>query len=103
MQGVLLSTFRKETGMPAIVSHGLKESPRLQVVPVIASFDSDGNVKPLYVRIGEESLKVFSAIVKSSTAEIMTFRCQVVDGDTLKPLELSYHSRESLWAIPRFL
>lgn len=87
--------------MPAIVSYGLKDSPHLQMVSVIASFDTDGNIKPLYVRIGEESLKVYSAGVKHTTQEIRTFRCQVIDGDALKPLELSYHSRESLWMIPK--
>lgn len=86
-----------------VVSYGLKDSPNLQIVSVIASFDTDGNSKPLYVRIGTESLKVYSASIKSTTAQIMTFRCQVVDRDTLKQLELSYHSLEYLWVIPKVM
>lgn len=87
--------------MPAFVSYGLKDSPHLQIIPVIASFDVDGNIKPLYVRIGEESLKVYSCRLKSAPADIKTFRCQIQDEEMLKPLELSYHARESLWTIPR--
>lgn len=38
------------------------------VIPVIASFDAEGRVKPLYVRIGELSLKVHSSWLKPSFA-----------------------------------
>lgn len=84
-----------------VVSHGLKDSPNLQIVSVIAAFDADGNIKPLYVRIGEESLKVYSVSIKHKYNGIIDYRCQVIDGDYLKPIDLTYHAREYLWTIPR--
>lgn len=38
----------------------------LSITLVIASFDFDGHMKPLYVRIGKESFKVHSSFIKSS-------------------------------------
>ncbi len=70
------------------------------VVPVIASFDSEGHVIPLYVRIGDLSLKIKSSWLKPSFADIMEFHCMVIDGDCLKPLILTYRQRESVWQIP---
>lgn len=71
------------------------------VIPVIASFDAEGRVKPLYVRIGELSLKVHSSWLKPSFAGIMEFHCMVIDDDCLKPLILTYRQMESVWLIPR--
>lgn len=93
--------FRKDTGMAEIVSYGLKDSPNLKIVSVIASFDTDGNAKPLYVRIGDESLKVYSVSIKHKYNGIIEYRCQVIDGNYLKPIDLTYHAREYLWTIPR--
>ena len=35
----------------------------MKVVPVIATYDGNGNILPLYVRIGEESFKIYNAYV----------------------------------------
>lgn len=43
------------------VLHGLNGRHHLQVVPVISSFDYNGNIIPLYVRIDRQSLKVYNA------------------------------------------
>lgn len=87
--------------MPAITSHGLKDSPHLQVVSVIASFDTDSKIKPLYVRIGSGSYKVHSSWAKPGRSDIIEYQCQIIDNDTLKPLQLTHHVRESLWVIPK--
>ena len=87
--------------MPEIHCHGIKDSPHLQVVSVIASFDTDGKVKPLYVRIGRGSYKVHYSWVKPGVSNIYTYQCQIEDGDTLKPLELTYHAKDSLWVMPK--
>lgn len=84
-----------------VVSHGLKDSPNLQIVSVIAAFDTDGNAKPLYVRICDESLKVYSASIKRKYSGIIEYRCQIIDGNYLKPIDLTYFPQEYLWAIPR--
>ena len=87
--------------MPAAFSSSIKDSGFVQIVSVIASFDCDGHIKPLYVRIGEESFKVHSSWLKPSFLNTFTFQCQIIDGDMLKPLVLSYHVNESVWSIPK--
>lgn len=69
------------------------------VVSVIASFDSEGHVKPLYVRIGEQSLKVKSSWLQPSTNSTLEFHCNVIDGDTVKPIILLYRRYETVWLI----
>lgn len=71
------------------------------IVPVIASFDSDGHVKPLYVRINGEPLRVHSSWVKPSYLGTIEFECKVIDGDYLKPLSLTYHRQDCVWTIPK--
>lgn len=86
--------------MTSIISHGLRDSKYLQIVSVIASFDTLGNMKPLYVRIREESFKIVSCRLKPTVISITTFQCQILDNDVLKPLELTYHYQERMWSIP---
>ena len=69
-------------------------------VPVIASFDSQGHVAPLYVRMEGIPLKVDSYWVKSSFAHVMVFSCQIQQKDRLIPLLLSYYQAEGVWVIP---
>ena len=70
------------------------------IVSVIASFDTDGHVKPLYIRINEDSLKVHSSWLKPSFRGTLEFQCKVVDNGCLKPLILTYHKEENVWTIP---
>ena len=87
--------------MPVYVSQGLKECHHLQVIPVISSFDCDGNIFPLYVRIDGQSLKVYNAKRIGSTIRIVNFSCEVMDYDRVKPLKLSYHIGDMVWSTPR--
>lgn len=68
-------------------------------VPVIASFDSGGHVRPLYVRVNGVSLKVHSCWLKASYGNIMEFSCQVIDGDLLKPLILTFFRTDHVWTV----
>lgn len=85
--------------MPTTVSYTAYDVKPNTIVPVIASFDTEGHVKPLYVRIGELSLKVHSSWLKPSFQNVFEFNCKVVDGDCLKPLILTYYRNEMVWAI----
>lgn len=73
----------------------------VDIVPVIASFDSEGHIKPLYVRIDGEPLKVMSSWVSSSFHNTIDFKCKVVVGDSLKPLALTFHRSEGMWTMPK--
>lgn len=53
--------------MASIISQNSYDCSGLIKVPVIASFDAEGHIKPLYVRIGEESLKIHSSWKKPAT------------------------------------
>lgn len=86
--------------MTAHVSYQSYDHSPITVVPVIASFDTDGHVKPLYVRIDGVSLKVHSSWLKPSFNNTIEFQCQVIDRDCLKPLALTFHKMEGVWTIP---
>lgn len=70
------------------------------IVSVIASFDSKGHIKPLYVRIGDEPLKVHSSWIRPTRPGMVVFHCNVEDGNQMKPLILTYHPKENVWTIP---
>ena len=71
----------------------------MNCVPVIASFTSDGHIKPLYVRLNGVSYKIEKSWIKSSLISYTTYICQVSSGDTLIPLTLTYHPREGVWSV----
>ncbi len=73
----------------------------VDTIPVIASFDSNGYVSPLYVRIHGEALKVHSFWIKPSFSGTIEYNCKVIDRDYLKPLCLTYHQSECIWTIPK--
>jgi len=87
--------------MSAHVSYTSYDHIECNIVSVIASFDTEGRIRPLYVRIGEESLKILSSWLKPSYPGFFEFRCQVIDNGVRKPLILEYHSRENVWIIPK--
>lgn len=84
-----------------IVSYNSYDYERVKCVPVIASFDSDGHIMPLYVRINGQPFKVDSYWVKNTfTKYDFEFNCKVTDGERLIPLALTYHQAERVWTIP---
>lgn len=85
--------------MSATVSYTSHDYQAVTAVPVIASFDSDGHISPLYVRINHESYKIASFWVRSNFANTIEFNCKIIDGEFLKPLLLTYYKAEDVWAI----
>lgn len=73
----------------------------VEIVPVIASFDSEGHIKPLYVRIEGEPFKVMSSWGSSSFRNTIDFKCEVAAGNCLKPLALTFHRAEGMWTMPK--
>lgn len=69
-------------------------------VPVIASFDSEGHLKPVYVRLVGTARKIDSCWMQSQFVNTMVFNCKVIVEDRLVPLQLTYHSREHVWTVP---
>lgn len=87
--------------MGAYVSRTSFDYKPVTIVPVIASFDTDGHIAPLYVRINGISMKVASFYERNKFSNSVEFFCKVIDGDYLKPVQLSYYTAERVWTIPK--
>lgn len=87
--------------MGAHVSYTSFDCKPVDTVPVIASFDSEGHITPLYVRINGESYKIASHWIRSTFTNVIEFKCKVIDGDYLKPLLLTYYPHMAVWTIPK--
>ena len=85
--------------MSQIISTNIKDCPTLKIVSVIASFDCNRKIIPLYVRIGQESIKIHNAACINSGVQQTTYECEIMDGEYIKKLRLTYFAHESLWAI----
>lgn len=72
-----------------------------ELVPVIASFDTQGHICPLYVRIDGARFKIESYWEKKSYHNVTEFVCQVEVYGNLRPLRLSYYHDTQSWAIPK--
>ena len=72
----------------------------VKIVPVIASFDSKGQIRPLYVRIDEASYKIYSCFLRNRFANLLEFSCQILVEQYQKPLLLTYYRAEEVWGIP---
>lgn len=87
--------------MTAHASYQSYDHSPIMIVPVISSFDTEGHVKPLYVRINGVSLKIHSFWLKPSFSGTIEFNCKVIDHGCLKPLALTFHKMEGVWSIPK--
>ena len=77
----------------------LRDMGSIEIISVIASFDTDGQIRPLYIRIGDDSLKVISSWEKPDYARRRTFQCKVIDQNIAKPARLTYYEDESVWVV----
>lgn len=87
--------------MGANVSRTSFDYKEIEIIPVIAGFDEDGKVIPIYVKINGEKLKVADYWVKSKFAGITEYHCKLLYKDAKMPIVISYYSEESVWVTPR--
>ena len=85
---------------PPIISHNSYDYLPNQVLPVIASFDTDGNMKPLYFRLYGQSHHVISYMVRARYANTIDFNCKFCLDDKEHFILLTYHRLENVWTIP---
>lgn len=78
-------------------------SDPIELVPVIASYDTQGRIRPLYVRIRDDRYKVENYWIKRSIANTIDFNVTLSKGDMIFKLILTYHLRETAWTIPKYL
>lgn len=86
--------------MAAKFSYSSLDYKPYTAVPVIASFDIEGHIAPLYVRLNGQSHRILSYWIRNSGfVNTVEFSCKVEDGDMEKPLLLLYYFDESTWVI----
>ena len=73
----------------------------MDIVPVIASFNDDGQIKPLYVGINGTRYKVNSYWVRRCFSNQIEFHCKLIVDCSLKPIIMTYHLNECIWTIPK--
>ncbi|MCR4956465.1 MAG: hypothetical protein K6A30_07250 [Lachnospiraceae bacterium] len=69
-------------------------------VPVIASFNPSGEIRPLYLRMDGTVLRIRSFWVKSHHLNAMEFNCKVIDNNYTKNIRLIYYMSEGVWISP---
>ena len=87
--------------MTAIVSNGLKDCSHLTIVPVISSFDREGNVLPLYVRLEGQPFKIYNPYVCESNTRILTFRCEIITNNMVRNIKLKYFVHDLVWCLKK--
>lgn len=76
----------------------------IELVPVIAAYDTEGRVKPLYVRIKDEKYKVENYWVKSTNfTNNIDFNVTLSKDNMTYKLILTYHLRETAWSVPKYI
>lgn len=75
----------------------------VELVPVIASYNTEGRVKPLYVMINDERYKVENYWEKSTIYNNIDFNVSLSKDDRIYKLILTYHIRETAWTIPKYM
>ncbi len=83
-----------------IVSLNSHDYEPVTIIPVIASFNDEGQIKPLYVGIDGERYKVASYWVRRSFSNQIEFSCKLIVHDSLRPLIITYFMNECIWTIP---
>ena len=86
--------------MVQIVSLNSHDYMPVDIIPVIASFNEEGQIKPLYVGINGERYKVQSYWVRRSFSNQIEFSCKLAFGETLQTLIITYYMNECIWTIP---
>lgn len=84
--------------MVGIPSYNSYDTSNSTLVPVIASYDSLGNIAPLYVRINGNAFKIL-AYYRTSEIHLPTFNCKIEHFGYCKDITLVYHPREYVWAL----
>lgn len=96
--------YIRRGGMPVSlrVSAGPLDCREVSIVPVIASFDTNGHILPLYVRMRGTAYKVVSVWVDRKPGGIEEYHCKIRDGNCLRPLLLCYYKDEEAWTVPDY-
>lgn len=77
-----------------------KENPNIQLLPVIASFDAKGHIRPLYMNYQGLRLKIDNIkCVNKVTSNQIEFICETTLSDYVKTVYLMYHTDYRVWSL----
>ena len=74
-------------------------SDPIEIVPVIATYDTEGHLKPIYVRLNGTGYKVDTYLVKASLENDRDFYCTLKKNEASFRIILTYHMKEAVWSI----
>ena len=82
-----------------MLSTALKSITHMRCVPVIVSFSTDGEIKPLYTMINSIQLKIESSVqeIPHEGKNWIIFRYSVIDDNMRKQIKLHYCVNEHAW------
>ena len=73
------------------------------IIPVIASFNSDGGIKPLYFRYQDKDITVTSVhYCRPYPIKItfkLVFKCSAVLDNYLRDVQITYWIKERVWTL----
>jgi len=75
----------------------------IEIIPVIASYDGEGHIKPLYARINDNRYRVESCWVKSNSMNNIDYHCKLSFASQTYVIVITYHIRECVWTVLKFL
>ena len=86
--------FRK--GNREMTSYPDIDTTKYQKIPVIASFSSDGDILPLYMKVNGEEYKILSSIMERQHA-IIVFEIKFETHGRIKETLLYYRVEDHFW------
>lgn len=92
--------------MAAIIHDQNKEpftcNGNILCVPVIATFNISGDIKPLYFSVEGIRLKIDNIrYINSNNKEKPVFKCEVTFSDRVQEVTLTYHKRQDVWTMDK--
>lgn len=80
---------------------GIFNPEKEQPAPVLASFDTEGVIKPIRVRIMGEAYKILrSSLVSQGYSPVLEYKCAVEANGYERELSVKYYEKDRIWAIP---
>lgn len=71
-------------------------------VPVIASFTSDGRIKPLYFSVDGIQFKIDNILSQDERVSRIHFRCDITLSDRVEQVDLYFYKNEYTWTLKRY-
>ena len=82
-----------------MTSDSMRDNPNLIAVPVIVSFNTRGEVLPLYFKFKQETVKILSCTQIDQSIGSLRYKCQYEFNEAARYVELYYNEHIRTWFI----